>query len=186
MGSDQPPKPNKNWQETRLDETHQTMLDEIDRLKAELERLAGTLETAYRDARRRLLQEAQVSKVAGDSIERMLFRLRTVSLKGADGCYEKQLAEADELIGKYGAAIRAHRDQRGDDRCFLDDDALYAVLPEGKANADTRLCEPDVMLANCRRYIEQRHDPALPYVSTQREIERLEAEVRALKKALGG
>jgi len=31
-------KPNEQWESTRLDETHQTMLDEIDRLKEELDR----------------------------------------------------------------------------------------------------------------------------------------------------
>jgi hypothetical protein len=29
------------------------------------------------------------------------------------------------------AAVREHRDQRGDDRCWRDDRKLYASLPEG-------------------------------------------------------
>lgn len=45
-------------------------------------------------------------------------------------CLDRLAREVQRLR----AAIRAHRDQRGDDRCHLDDAALYAALPEG----DTR------------------------------------------------
>jgi hypothetical protein len=77
------------------------------------------------------------------------------------------------------AAVREHRDQRGDDRCWRDDRKLYAALPEGYTPpaADT-----GVELDNCRRYIASRQDPA--YVSPQRRIEELEAEVVALKAQL--
>lgn len=74
------------------------------------------------------------------------------------------------------AAVRKHRDQRGDDRCWQDDDELYAALPEGKAGADTRLPPPDEMRACCERYILSRHDSSQPYVSPQREVERLQAK----------
>lgn len=87
-------------------------------------------------------------------------------------------AKADLEIERLRNAIRAHRDQRGDDRCYLDDDVLYAVLPEGRGLADTRLHDPAVMLANCRRYIAHRHDPSVPYISPQRHIESVEALLR--------
>lgn len=75
-------------------------------------------------------------------------------------------------------AIRKHRDQRGDDRCWLDDAELYAVLPEG--HKPVEFCDPETMLQNCRRYIASRFDPSQPYVSPQREIEHLQAQVAAL------
>ena len=53
--------------------------------------------------------------------------------------------------------IRSHRDQRGDDRCWLDDEKLYALLPEGTP-ARTEL-DPELMLPNCRRFIETRVHP---------------------------
>ena len=82
------------------------------------------------------------------------------------------------------AAIRRHRDERGDDRCWMDDIELYKALPEGVGDADLRLCEPDVMRANCERYIAHRHNPALPYVSPQDEIDRLMKLVSDLTREL--
>ncbi len=80
------------------------------------------------------------------------------------------------------SAIRVHRDQRGDDRCHLDDDALYSALPEGwtPRPLDTR-----VELERCRAYIASRHNPATVYVSPQRRIEQLEGALqRLLARAL--
>ncbi len=81
----------------------------------------------------------------------------------------------DELVAHVEtlqAAIRKHRDQGGDDRCWEDDDSLYAVLPEPNPRR-VNDCSPERMLENCKRYIASRHDPSTPYVSPQREIERL-------------
>lgn len=76
------------------------------------------------------------------------------------------------------AAIRQHRDERGDDRCHADDGRLYAVLPEG----DTRPArETAVTIENCVKYIECRQT-GREYVSPQRRIEELEAEVAELRK----
>lgn len=81
-------------------------------------------------------------------------------------------AEVDRLQ----AAIRRHRDYRGDHRCHLDDGELYAVLPEG----DTRPArETAVTIENCARYIECRQQ-GREYVSPQVRIEELESEVQAL------
>lgn len=83
-------------------------------------------------------------------------------------------------------AIRKHRDQRGDDRCWLDDQELYKVLPEGIGDADTRLCTPDIMLENCKRFIASRHNPAIPYISPQRQIDGLEDLLRNLINQMTG
>ncbi len=73
-------------------------------------------------------------------------------------------------IEKLRAAIRKHRDQRGDDRCWLDDEELYKALPEGYTPPARDSC---VELKLCQKYIESRHNPSTIYVSPQREIERL-------------
>lgn len=75
-------------------------------------------------------------------------------------------------------AVRKHRDQRGDDRCWVDDEELYKALPEGY-EAPERDCR--VELALCERYIASRHHPGTEYVSPQRRIEELEAESALLK-----
>lgn len=70
------------------------------------------------------------------------------------------------------AAIRSHRDQRGDDRCWQDDETLYSRLPEGYA---VPARDTTVELALCEKYIACRRNPATEYVSPQRRIEELEA-----------
>lgn len=61
---------------------------------------------------------------------------------------------ADEVI-KLREAIRYHRDQKGDNRCWLDDEKLYEVLPE-YIPADTELPSRDVFLSNCAKFYECR------------------------------
>ncbi len=58
------------------------------------------------------------------------------------------------------AAIRKHRDQHGDDRCYLDDFELYAILPEGAPGPEA-LALPDraTFLANCARFHATRQVP---------------------------
>lgn len=83
-------------------------------------------------------------------------------------------------VAELEAAIRQHRDERGDDRCHADDGRLYAVLPEG----DTRPAhETAVTLDNCARYIACRQT-GREYVSPQRRIEELEAANARLRSAV--
>lgn len=72
-------------------------------------------------------------------------------------------------------AIRTHRDQRGDDRCWQDDETLYNVLPEGYTPP---VRDTSVELELCQRYIASRHNPATTYISPQREIDELYAKLR--------
>lgn len=58
-------------------------------------------------------------------------------------------------------AIRGHRDQKGDDRCYLDDAKLYDALGEGQP--DTTLPPQEVFLANCARYHAARQKPVSDY-----------------------
>lgn len=70
------------------------------------------------------------------------------------------LAEVERLR----AAIRKHRDQRLDDRCWMDDYELYEVLPEGidPSYVDLRLLPKDVMMRNCERFVDCRRTELLP------------------------
>jgi hypothetical protein len=76
------------------------------------------------------------------------------------------------------AAIRKHRDQRGDDRCWKDDEELYAVLPEGYTPPER---DGAVELKNCERFIASRQNPKTEYVSPERmawdEAERILTEL---------
>jgi hypothetical protein len=89
----------------------------------------------------------------------------------------KEREAAKKRVAELEAAIRKHRDYRGDDRCYQDDGELYKVLPEG----DTRPPrEVAVTLMNCEAYIRCRQQ-GREYVSPQRRIEELE---KALRKIL--
>jgi hypothetical protein len=94
---------------------------------------------------------------------------------------QKRGISTNNRVSQLEDAIRKHRDQRGDDRCWMDDQELYSILPEGLCGADLRLCEPAVMLENCKKYIASRHDPSMVYISSQRRIEELETKVQFLK-----
>lgn len=104
---------------------------------------------------------------------------------GAEGCrvgdrMDWLMERQREVFAKYQrllVAVRKHRDQRGDDRCHLDDGELYgelyAALPEG----DTRPArDTAVTLENCQRFIACRQQ-GREYVSPQRRIEELEAAI---------
>jgi hypothetical protein len=83
------------------------------------------------------------------------------------------LEGSNKEIERLRAAIRKHRDQRGDDRCWMDDEELYKVLPEGYVPPER---DTSVELEHCRRFIACRRNPATAYVSPERRIEELEEE----------
>jgi hypothetical protein len=76
------------------------------------------------------------------------------------------------------AGVREHRDARGDDRCWRDDDTLYALLPEGYIPPKR---DSAVELERCRQFIASRQHPSTVYVSPQRRIDELENLVRGLE-----
>ena len=90
-----------------------------------------------------------------------------------------EIAELRQQLAALHAAIRKHRDQRGDDRCWMDDEQLYEALPEGYTPPAR---DSAVELERCRQFIASRWHPATAYVSPQRRIEELEAEVDQYKR----
>jgi hypothetical protein len=94
--------------------------------------------------------------------------------------------ENDRLKGKcrnLEAAIRKHRDERGDDRCWKDDEELYQVLSEGYTPPER---DTAVELHNCEKFIACRQNPATVYVSPQRRIEELLQENERLRRRTEG
>lgn len=88
--------------------------------------------------------------------------------------------EHETEVERLREAIRTHRDTRGDDRCWQDDEALYKTLPEGFTPPER---DTLVMLENCIRYVRCRQNPATVYVSPEQEIKRLRAQVTDLQEA---
>ena len=101
-------------------------------------------------------------------------------LQSEDDIFEGTVKLAREY-NKLLEAIRNHRDQRGDDRCWMDDEELYKVLPEGY-NPPKR--DTTVELKLCEKYINCRRNPNTEYISPQRRIEELEKENQQLKDTI--
>jgi hypothetical protein len=84
---------------------------------------------------------------------------------------------------KLKEAIAKHRDQKGDDRCWLDDQELYSVL--GDQVAQTALPSKEVFLGNCAKYFECRQNPAETYFSKENQtIKELQDKIEKYKELL--
>lgn len=71
-----------------------------------------------------------------------------------------RIAELETENAHIRAAVQSHHDQRGDNRCHLDDLKLYHdVLGEGVAPYVGALPPTLDMEESCRRYIRQRRCP---------------------------
>lgn len=63
--------------------------------------------------------------------------------------------DLQQEVMKLRSAIRYHRDQKGDDNCWLDSKTLYDVLPE-KIGVSPELPDKQLMMINCSRYYDCR------------------------------
>lgn len=62
-------------------------------------------------------------------------------------------------VKKLRTVIRYHKDQKGDDRCWVDDIRLYETLPEGPEGYNSTLPPENVFLDNCKRFCRSRQVP---------------------------
>lgn len=82
------------------------------------------------------------------------------------------------------SSIRKHRDQKLDDRCFLDDQELYKILNEPIPENYNAIPPINKMLENCKRYLEKRCNPDekwKTYQELENEILQLKEENQKLK-----
>lgn len=95
--------------------------------------------------------------------------------------YRAALRQAEEMR----KAIIAHRSQKADDRCIEDDDRLYEVLGDG-IKCDRRVGSHQEMLANCRRFIENRCERGgwKSYVELEADLAAAREERERLKAEL--
>ena len=140
--------------------------------------------------RRAILAERQLAEVSSAIADRGVYerdctlpigaRVDNVILDLRESRHDlaELLVVLENQVNKLIGSIRKHRDQRGDDRCWMDDEELYKALPEGYTPP---VREVAVELGLCEKFIESRRNPATEYVSPQIEIERLQAEVESYK-----
>lgn len=91
-----------------------------------------------------------------------------------------RLPPPEDEAEKLRAAIRKHRDQRGDDRCWVDDMELYGSLPEAVGTEILALPPRDVFLSNCARFHEFRQAPGTDAASGEAKGRWITAEDAAL------
>ncbi len=77
----------------------------------------------------------------------------------------------EQEVARLRAAIAEHRAQKADDRCWLDDLKLYAVLDD-EVEPDNRVGDKYLMLANCARFIDRRCEGGewTSYIELEREL----------------
>ena len=93
-------------------------------------------------------------------------------------------------VRRLRVAIRDHRGQRGDDRCWLDDMALYAMLPDGPPDPSITALPPEgEFLANCARYHARRQAPSIGPADgpqgrwvTRAEVDRFDHGMRQIER----
>lgn len=80
-------------------------------------------------------------------------------------------------------AIREHRDQLDDDRCFLDDQKLYAAADLDTDEWESKLPPKAEFLANCARYHASRQNPVHKYVTVDERLRGLIDTVLGIVRA---
>ena len=88
--------------------------------------------------------------------------------------------EAQGEIARLREAIIKHRDQRGDDRCWLDDQELYAVI-DPSVKVDQSLPPKCDFLKSCERFWEQRQRLDEVFALKHPTIGQLEREIARLR-----
>jgi hypothetical protein len=83
-------------------------------------------------------------------------RKQIAELQGRGTEFQLEVRELKNETEKLRDGIRYHRDQKGDDRCWVDDLRLYELLPEGPAGYDSTLPSEEIFLENCKRFCRTR------------------------------
>lgn len=91
---------------------------------------------------------------------------------------ELQAFKAKADLSRVATALRKFRDIKGDDRCYKDLYELYCSLPEGYTPEPEQV---GIDLNLCAAFKRSEEDPRVKYVSPQRRIEQLEAEIVQLR-----
>lgn len=100
-------------------------------------------------------------------------------------CIEECI-KVEEERDRLRDAIKAHRAQRADDRCWMDDVELYRSLGDGDVG-DNRIGDRFAMLSNCLRFINQRcadGGPWKPYAELEGACKRFREALQLIRKTV--
>lgn len=120
---------------------------------------------------------------AAGTVEAKLLKANSLMRRERDDHFHAR-RDLEAEVERLKAAIREHRDQRGDNRCWLDDLNLYTALGEGTSDPwITELPTCSEFLQSCRRYWQQRQAPECRMAEDalgEMTIAQLEAECKRL------
>jgi hypothetical protein len=111
-------------------------------------------------------------------VERLCFQVDDVEerWRQAESALRVWMKDCEKLR----AAIREHRDEGEDNRCWIDDYKLYQALGEPVPENVTALPMTEEFRESCRRFEERRRCPLDKYPPGRMTIAELEAEVERL------
>ncbi len=92
--------------------------------------------------------------------------------------YAYKILDLEDEIERLKTAIRKHRDQKDDDRCWLDDQELYEAL--GEPVPPLILPAKECFLESCERYWKQRQSPHAKLDPEDMTIAQLTERIKAL------
>lgn len=136
----------------------------------------GVCPTLLAELERERMCHAACGVIAMSNTPETLARNRDMHADYLSGSVQDCIKAAEREIA-LRKAIEEHRDQKADDRCWLDDLKLYAAA--GLHVADNTISDPAAMLENCKRFIACRM--ARGEWATYQE---LEARIKELTEAL--
>jgi hypothetical protein len=110
--------------------------------------------------------EAEIARLTRerDEARAQAERLKGVADRaiGAVGEWMGRAQKAERERDEARAAVQTHYDQRGDDRCHLDDLKLYRDVLGIEPDPYVTALPPEAdMMESCRRYVRQRQCPAV-------------------------
>lgn len=102
-------------------------------------------------------------------------------MNNVDVCAETVRSLVEE-VRRMKAAVVKHHSQKADDRCWLDDDELYAAF--GLPPADFAVGDKKAMLSNCERFLDKRCTGGTwpTYAELEQTIENLKRGVTAFHR----
>lgn len=103
-----------------------------------------------------IISKEELSRLLNENLH---LRKQVTELQTRGNELIQEVRDQKSKVKKLQDGIRYHRDQKGDDRCWVDDVRLYELLPEGPVGYDSTLPPEDVFLDNCKRFCRSRQVP---------------------------
>jgi len=161
----------ENYRIVQMLETFTPTSENINKLPEPLKRFIMELETRCDPA-------GDVSKLIlqKDTIKALELKIETYEKKDHTRTKEHNFLVVENR--KLYDAVKKHHDQKGDDRCWIDDVELYTAA--GLDSGNTALPSLPEFIGNCVRYHQSRQSPFDKYLTVEQQIQKAIPKERSL------